>query len=95
MFFPFRNTNSRSNCAHLIDIPCLSPLLFRMSWDPNLVSKEVRLLDHTISMYSLVHVCTFCSQFFDPDFPDGIAYPVRVASPVRVPGLVLCVKCEV
>ena len=66
-----------------------------MSWDPNLVSKEVRLLDHTISMYSLVHVCTFCSQFFDPDFPDGIAYPVRVASPVRVPGLVLCVKCEV
>jgi hypothetical protein len=57
-------------------------LLRRMSWDPALVSKEVRLLDHTISMYSLVHVCTFCSQFFDPDFPDGIAYPVRVESPV-------------
>lgn len=47
------------------------------------MSKEVRLLDHTISMYSLVHVCTFCSQFFDPDFPDGIAYPVRMPSPVR------------
>ena len=46
------------------------------------MSKEIRLLDHTISMYSLVHVCLFCSQFFDPDFPDGIAYPIRVDSPV-------------
>jgi hypothetical protein len=34
-------------------------------------------------MYSLVHVCIFCSQFFDPDFPDGIAYPVQVEAPVR------------
>ena len=55
----------------------------RNSWDPSLVSPEVRLLDHTISMYNLVTVCTFCAQFFDPDFPDGIAYPVRVDSPVR------------
>jgi hypothetical protein len=24
----------------------------------------------------------FCAQFFDPDFPDGIAYPVRVEAEV-------------
>lgn len=49
----------------------------RSSWDPHLVSKEVRSLDNTISMYNLYYVCVFCSQFFDPDFPDGIAYPTR------------------
>ena len=69
-----------------VSLPFFTPFLSfpkcRMSWDPALVSKEIRLLDHTISMYSLVHVCTFCSQFFDPDFPDGIAYPVRVPCPV-------------
>eukprot|EP00981_Chlorochromonas_danica_P004376 scaffold875_cov183-Ochromonas_danica.AAC.3 len=52
----------------------------RTSWDPNLVSKEVRSLDNTISMYNLVYVCVFCAQFFDPDFPDGIAYPTRLSS---------------
>ena len=31
-------------------------------------------------MYNLVNVCVFCAQFFDPDFPDGIAYPVKVPS---------------
>jgi hypothetical protein len=36
-------------------------------------------------MYNLVYVCAFCAQFFDPDFPDGIAYPQRVpASKVAV-----------
>jgi hypothetical protein len=49
----------------------------RSSWDPKLVSKEIRSLDNTISMYNLVNVCLFCSQYFDPDFPDGIAYPVK------------------
>jgi len=33
-------------------------------------------------MYSLVHVCLFCSQFFDPDFPGGIAFPTRTDVPV-------------
>lgn len=50
----------------------------RSSWDPKLVSKEIRSLDNTISMYNLVDVCLFCSQYFDPDFPDGIAYPVKI-----------------
>lgn len=61
-----------------------SPVFFvcRASWDPNLVSKEVRQLDNTISMYNLVYVCAFCVQFFDPDFPDGIAYPTRLPSQV-------------
>eukprot|EP01033_Poteriospumella_lacustris_P000816 gene816-580_t len=57
----------------------------KSTWDPKLVSKEVRQLDNTISMYNLVYVCAFCAQFFDPDFPDGIAYPQRVpASKVAV-----------
>lgn len=58
-------------------------IFFRSSWDPALVSKEVRSLDNSISMYNLVYVCVFCAQYFDPDFPDGIAYPVRVSSKVR------------
>jgi hypothetical protein len=53
--------------------------LFRSSWDDKLVSKEIRSLDNTISMYNLMDVCLFCSQYFDPDFPDGIAYPTKLA----------------
>lgn len=60
----------------------------RTAWDPALVSKEVRSLDNTISMYNLVYVCLFCAQFFDPDFPDGIAYPTRVSNTVSL--LLLC-----
>ena len=30
-----------------------------------------------MSMYNLVPVCVFCAQFFDPDFPGGIAVPNR------------------
>ncbi len=56
----------------------------RSSWDPKLVSKEIRSLDNTISMYNLVDICLFCSQYFDPDFPDGIAYPIRT-NPNGVP----------
>lgn len=49
----------------------------RSFWNPDLISKEVRLLDNTLSMYCLVNVCVFCTQYFDPDYPDGIAYPQR------------------
>ena len=49
----------------------------RATWSSKLNSKEVSLLDNTISMYNLVRVCTYCSQFFDPDFEGGIAYPVK------------------
>ncbi len=51
---------------------------FRTRWDPALVPKEVRSLDNTISMYNLVCVCAFCAQYFDPEFPDGVAFPIRV-----------------
>lgn len=47
----------------------------RRSWDRRLVPKVIELLDHTVSMYNLVHVCVFCAQYFDPDFEGGIAYP--------------------
>jgi hypothetical protein len=56
----------------------------KSSWDPKLVSKEVRQLDNTISMFNLVYVCTFCAQFFDPDFTDGIAYPTRIPPPIII-----------
>lgn len=36
-------------------------------------------------MYNLVYVCAFCAQFFDPDFPDGIAYPQRIPFQSKVP----------
>lgn len=29
-------------------------------------------------MYNLVYVCIFCAQYFDPDCPGGIAFPVRI-----------------
>lgn len=66
----------------------------RTTWDPLLVSKEVRLLNNTISMYSLVHVCLFCSQFFDPDFPDGIAYPTRASPLVPVQGTLGAIESQ-
>ena len=47
----------------------------RRHWDPKLVSEQVILLEQNMSMYNLVPVCVFCSQFFDPDFPGGIALP--------------------
>lgn len=57
-------------------------LCFRSTWDPTLVSKDVRSLDNTISMYNLVYVCVFCAQYFDPDCPGGIAFPVRIEANV-------------
>lgn len=58
---------------------CLLFFVFfnRRRWDPKLVSKELDLLDQSISMFNFVRVCAFCAQFFDPDFPDGIASPRR------------------
>jgi hypothetical protein len=61
----------------------------RSSWDPKLVSKEVRSLDNTISMYNFYYVCYFCAQFFDPDFPEGIAYPTRIAAPTNKKVIIL------
>ncbi len=54
-----------------------SILSTRSAWNPDLISPEIRLLDNTLSMYSLVSVCVYCTQFFDPDYPEGIAYPLR------------------
>jgi hypothetical protein len=47
------------------------------------VHKEIEALDQTISMYNLFNVCLFCAQFFDPDFPGGIAYPERTKPEVQ------------
>lgn len=54
----------------------------RRSWDPELVPKEIQALDQSITMFNLVKVCAFCAQYFDPEFPGGIAAPER--EPKRV-----------
>jgi hypothetical protein len=66
----------------------------RSSWDSKLVSKEVRSLDNTISMYNLVYVCYFCAQYFDPDFNNGIAYPTRIPAAKIVSDLVCAEFCS-
>jgi hypothetical protein len=64
--------------SQLFDIHCGQfCLCYRRSWDRNLVSKDLDLLDNTISMFNVVRVCVFCAQYFDPDFPGGIAAPQR------------------
>jgi hypothetical protein len=52
------------------------------------VSKELDLLDNTISMFNVVRVCAFCAQYFDPDFPGGIAAPQRQLEAVSKSGMV-------
>lgn len=54
---------------HVIDL--------RKSWNPKLIPKSIEMMDQTMSMFNLVRVCYFCSQFFDPDFDGGIAFPIR------------------
>jgi hypothetical protein len=45
--------------------------------DPKIVPEELKHLDNTLSMYNSVRVCLFCSQYFDPDYHDGIILPSR------------------
>jgi hypothetical protein len=71
--FPKDAISSHVLYKHIIDL--------RRRWDPSLVSDKVQLLEQNMSMYNLVPVCVFCAQYFDPDFPDGIAMPIRKAAP--------------
>ena len=66
----------------------------RRSWDPNLVPKEISALDQTISMYNLFPVCLFCAQFFDPDLPGGIAYPLREQAPEKKTGVLAAISAQ-
>ena len=51
------------------------------------VSEKVQLLEQNMSMYNLVPACVFCAQFFDPDFPGGIAIPSKSDPIKKVPFL--------
>lgn len=63
-------------------------IALRRSWNPALVPKVITALDQSITMYNLVNVCAFCAQFFDPDFPGGIAYPQQEPAKAHPSGVV-------
>ena len=50
----------------------------RTELDPELGNKFAAHLMQGLSPFNLVYVCKFCTQFFDPDMPDGVKYPERV-----------------
>jgi hypothetical protein len=58
-------------------------IAIKRKWSPDLVPKEIELLDNTISMFNTVRVCVFCSQYFDPDIEGGINPPM-VESPKHI-----------
>ena len=71
---------------HVIDL--------RKSWDARLIPKSIEMMDQTISMFNLVRVCCFCSQYFDPDFDGGIAFPIRDAKPHKEGGALVSINSQ-
>jgi len=63
-------------------------IALRRSWNPSLVPKVIEALDQSITMYNLVNVCAFCSQYFDPDFEGGIAFPQRKEKDIHPEGVI-------
>jgi hypothetical protein len=49
----------------------------RKEWDPALVEKFNGDLSLGMSLFNLVPVCAFCSQFFDPEYDDGVTPPSK------------------
>ena len=37
-----------------------------------------------MSLFNLVPVCIFCSQYFDPECPDGISPPSKTQNEIKV-----------
>ncbi len=66
--FSHTATNNKVLFKHIVTI--------RRHWDPNLLSKDVQMLEQGTSMFNLVNVCVFCNQYFFPDFPNGIFFPL-------------------
>ena len=56
--------------------------MFRRNWDPQLVEKFNGDLSLGMSLFNLVPVCVFCSQFFDPDKDCGVSAPSKSGVPV-------------
>jgi len=65
--FPKDAISSSVIYKHIVDL--------RRRWDPSLVSEKIQIIEQNMSMYNLVPVCLFCSQYFDPEVPDGISMP--------------------
>lgn len=57
----------------------------RNLWDPSLVSKFMGDLSLGMSLFNLVPVCFFCSQYFNPDCEDGISPPAIALPEVIIP----------
>lgn len=70
-------------CVKKFHCPCTYKVMqkqvitLRRSWDPKLIPPEFEVLEQGTSMFNLVQVCDFCSQYFDPDVDGSIAYPNR------------------
>ncbi len=65
--FPSASVEIKCMKKHIIDL--------RKSWDYNLVKDELESFENNVSMFNLTNICLFCSQYFDPDCPDGVSYP--------------------
>ena len=65
--FPSASVEIKCMKKHILDL--------RKSWDYNLVKDELESFENNVSMFNLTNICLFCSQYFDPDCPDGISYP--------------------
>ena len=66
--YSYSATNHKVLFKHIIS--------FRRNCDPSLVSKDLQMLEQGTSMFNLMTVCGFCYQFFHPDFPGGIFFPL-------------------
>ena len=68
--FSFSATKFKVLFKHIVTI--------RKHWDPSLLSKDIQMLEQGTSMFNLVNICVFCNQYFFPDFPNGIFFPLQV-----------------
>lgn len=65
------------HCACTYKVMQKQIITLRRSWDPKLIPPEFEVLEQGTSMFNLMPVCDFCSQYFDPDVDGSIAYPDR------------------
>lgn len=62
-----------SALATTVSVSSLFSLLQRMERTDVAPKYETRLSSSAMSKFQRVQLCAFCSQFFDPDAPDGLA----------------------
>mmetsp|Transcript_23164 Transcript_23164/g.33959 ORF Transcript_23164/g.33959 Transcript_23164/m.33959 type:complete len:1078 (-) Transcript_23164:146-3379(-) len=67
--FPATSLTNKVILKHIVTL--------RRGWDEKLVTKFNGDLALGMSLFNLVPVCVFCSQFFDPAFEDGVTPPSK------------------